>query len=286
MKAVSFVLIILGVIFAYSFISEYANNGNFSGTFNSVEEPTNNTAGPKNYYTSSTTKTNEPTPTPATTPNSTISPYIEKVQFSGIQSATSYRPAIVILKVIPYRGEQIKLTGFTVKNRRGTFTITDGIEKYQVNGSTSTIYINEPLYVYLIGITNPLGTDKNFRVNKCFGYLSRAENLYPSFGPPCVTPKLENLSGYTPYCQEYLIHSSGCKMPNYSSNFKISTDSNCVSYILEYWSYDGCLRRSAKDNDFYGSRWYIYTNKNFVEPLHDTISLYDPSGLLVDQYTY
>ena len=75
-------------------------------------------------------------------------------------------------------------------------------------------------------------------------------------------------------------------MPKYSDDFKISTDSKCVSYILNYYTYNGCLKRSSKDEDFLSKYWYIFINKNIVEELHDTIYLHDNNDLLVDKYTY
>lgn len=284
MKVVVFVIIILLVIAAYSFIDQYFKTGSF---LSPVKEPVEkeqavSSNSPKNQYYVPAEKSEEKTENvkPA------VSPYIERIRLSNVQKASPYSPSLIALNISPYKGEPINLTGFTIKTRKGNYIIPQGIEKYKSNAGSSDIIISEPLIVYLAGINNPLGFDKNFRANKCFGYLAKAKDIYPFPSAYCPAPELEQTTGLNPYCQEFLIRQYGCQAPDYSQDLKISTDSQCVSYILDFYSYDGCFRKSRNDSDFLLDYWYIYLGKNIVEELHDTIYIYDRDNLLIDKYVY
>ena len=270
MKAILFIVIILAIIFVYALIDQYVPKEFFLGN-TKIKEAKPDDEKSFSYSAVSDPKRETETPEPV---DSTVSPYIDKVNISRLQKANERNPSVITLRVKPYKGEPINLANFKIKTRKGTFTISQ------------SIIIKEALTVYLVGDTNPLQTGDSFRADKCFGYLSKSKNLYPSFSVRCSAPKLEDLPGLTPYCQDFIIKSSSCKMPDYSSDFKISTDPKCVSYILNYYTYSGCLKRSSKDEDFLSKYWYIYINKNIVEELHDTIFLYDGNDLLVDKYVY
>ena len=296
-----FIFIVLAVITLYSVLDQYLSNGELLGflkmrasvsqqesdqaeTETTSQTPSSNT--PSNSYPPSQNQ-EKSVPIPEPIPTSpTISPYIGKVEINRVRTASSYRPSLITLNIRPYKGEPINITGWTIKTRKGNFIIPKGVEKYQSSGSLRNIVITESLYVYLIGDTNPLGRNKNFRTNKCFGYLSLSRDFYPYARGYCSRPKLEDVSHLNPYCQEYIIHQYGCQMPDYSDDFKISTDSQCVSYILDYFTYNGCYKNHFQDKDFLNNYWHIYIGKNIVQEYHDTVYLYDQYGLLVDKYSY
>lgn len=293
------IIMILAVITLYSLIDQYAASGKFSGFFNMrasllPEEKTEQEQNSSNNSSrTQTDKKEEPKPDQKPQPKPqpevktpTVSPYIDKVKINRVQTANQYRPSLVTLSIRPYKGEPINITGWIIKTRKGTFATPKGIEKYQKNMPLDNIIIKEQLSVYLIGDVGPLGSNQNFRTNKCFGYLNQTLDFYPSIYNSCPKPELENLSNLNPYCQDFILHQYSCKMPNYSKDFKISTDSQCVSYILDYFTYNGCFKRHFQDDDFLKDYWYVYLDRNFVQEYHDTVYLYDQYGLLVDQYAY
>jgi len=215
-----------------------------------------------------------------------ISPYYGKVKLSTIQAETRYHPCLITLSVKVYSGEKINITGWKIKARQGEITIPQGIEKYQSYITPSDIIIKEYTKIYLINDSNPLGRDKNFQLNKCFGYIKNYHSFYPSFYTSCPKPKLEDISHLNPYCQEYILRLSSCEIPNYSNNIKIATDSKCVSFLNNTFNYSSCFKEHSQDEDFLKNYWYIYVGTDIVEPLHDTIYLYDSNGFLVDKYMY
>jgi len=214
------------------------------------------------------------------------SPYYGKVKLSTLRAETCYHPCLITLSVKIYPGEKINITGWKIKARKGEITIPQGIEKYQSDRTPSDIIIKEYTNIYLINDSNPLGRDKNFQLNKCFGYIKNYHSFYPSFYTYSPKPKLEDVSHLNPYCQEYILRLSSCEIPNYSNNTKIATDSECVSFLNNTFNYSSCFKKYSQDENFLKNYWYVYVGTDIVEPLHDTIYLYDPNGLLVDKYMY
>jgi len=213
------------------------------------------------------------------------SPYYKKIRISGFQKKTSYHPSLIRLRSYAFEDEEINITGWKIKTRHGEFKIPKGVEKYQSYMTEKDIIVDKHVYIYLIGENSPLKYQA-FKTNKCFGYLKEYNEFYPSIYASCPKPKLEDISYLTPFCQEYILNLWGCKTPNYSSNLKIATDSACVKYINNNFNYSGCFKNYSQDEDFLKNYWYIYIKSDSIEPLHDTIYLYDRNNLLVDKYAY
>ena len=293
MKVVTIFIIFIIAVVAYSVFDEYLKKENLpEGLELQQNKPLTATA-------SRTIQPNNPSPNQIkneTTKDEAIeitqeevvdtSPYYGKVELSTIQAETRYHSSLITLSVRVYSGEKINITGWKIKARKGKITISQGIEKYQSHRTPSDIIIKENTKIYLINDSNPLGRDKNFCLNKCFGYIKNYRSFYPSFYTYCPKPKLEDISHLNPYCQEYILRLSSCEIPNYSNNIKIATDSKCVSFLNNTFNYSSCFKQYSKDEDFLKNYWYVYVGTDIVEPLHDTIYLYDHNGLLVDKYMY
>ncbi|MBU2635138.1 hypothetical protein KJ841_01525 [Patescibacteria group bacterium] len=293
MKVVTIFIIIIIAVAAYSVFDEYLKKENLPEGLELQENK------PLTANVSKSIQPNNPSPNQIkseTTKDEVIeitqeevvdtSPYYGKVKISNIQAQTEYRPSLINLRVNIYPGEKINLTGWKIKARKGEIIIPKGIEKYQSHITPRDIIIKEYTNIYLINDSNPLGRDKNFCLNKCFGYIKNYNSFYPSFYTYCPKPKLEDVSHLNPYCQEYILRLSSCEIPNYSNNIKIATDSKCVSFLNNTFNYSSCFKEHSKDEDFLKNYWYVYVGTDIVEPLHDTIYLYDPNGLLVDKYMY
>ena len=291
MKAVTIFFIFLIVVVAYSVFDQYFKKENLPAGLELQENK------PLTATVSKSIQPNNPSPkqikketikeTSTQTQKTTdTSPYYGKVRISSVRAETSYHSCLITLSVRVYSGEKINITGWKIKARRGEIIIPQGIEKYQSHRSPSDIIIKEYTNIYLINDSNPLGRDKNFQLNKCFGYIKNYHSFYPSFYAYCPKPKLEDISHLNPYCQEYILRLSNCEIPNYSNNIKIAIDSKCVSFLNNTFNYSSCFKKHSKDDNFLKNYWYVYTGTDIVEPLHDTIYLYDPNGLIVDKYMY
>jgi hypothetical protein len=208
-----------------------------------------------------------------------------QLKISSVHSKSANNPSLITLSYKSGK-EKIDITGYKIKTRQGEFVIPQGVEKYSSSLFEKDIVVGQYATIYLIGGQSPLAR-KNFETNKCFGYLSRTFDFYPSVWSSCPPkPKQEELSNLQPYCQDFILRSSGCKTPDYQNNLKISIDSECVSYINQHFNYNSCFNNYSNDSDFLKNRWYIYTGSNIVEPLHDTVYLYDRNNILLDKFSY
>lgn len=286
MKVAAIFLIIAVGIALYSFFDYFSKNWNLSGSFQLKESASvSNPIKTKSTNPKPTTPPENPNNNPQPT-NSQVSPYFGKVEISNIRAESYHNPSLITLSFRLREGDKIDITNWKIKARKGEIIIPKAIEKYQYYMPSQDIIIEKYGTIYLIGGQNPLGGDKNFRLNKCFGYYLNYQKFYPSFYIYCPKPKLEEISHLGPYCQEYILNLSSCEIPNYSNNSKIAADYQCVSFLLDNFNYGKCFEKHYQDQDFLMESWYVYTNTDIVEKLHDTIYLLDQNNLIVDKYIY
>jgi len=231
----------------------------------------------------------DPTPAKRTFKINT-SPYFGKVTISSARAETSSRSSLITLTTSFEEGEKINITGWRIRGRKGGFTIPSGIEKYKPYYNPipdESIFIDQSGKIYLSGDSNPLGGGRNFRSNKCLGYLTNYRDFPTPVSKNCPKPEKEEISHLEPCCQKFILSLGRCEIPEYWKNSRISNDSECVTYINKNLNYGGCYRKHSKDEDFLGDRWHIYMNKNFVLSGDcDTLYLRDQNGLIVDTYDY
>ncbi|MBZ9577510.1 hypothetical protein KJA13_00520 [Patescibacteria group bacterium] len=297
MKAIYIVLIILVALVAYSFFDQFLSSGNLPIYFqlqkNSSQENSSKTNNALTATVSEPIKQrSNPNPAPeprkeeTTEKTTNISPYSGKVKISGIQAKSHSHRSLITLSYWLREGDEINITKWRIKSRKKEFIIPQAIEKYKSYITPRDIIIKQYGRVYLIGSSNRLGRNKNFCLNKCFGYLDPYHRFYPSIHTYCPKPSLEEISHLNPYCQEFILRLPRCEIPDYSDNLKIDRDSECTSYLKDNFSYSSCFKKYSKDKDFLMNYWYVYTVTNIAHELHDTVYLYDQNGLLVDKYLY
>lgn len=218
------------------------------------------------------------------------SPYFGKVKISSISSQASSRPSLITLSTYLKNEEEMNITGWQIKGRKGSFVIPGGIEKYYPGYNpvpTESIFVKRGDIIYLSGASNPLGRGRNFRPNKCLGYLANYYDFPIPLPKNCPKPESEEISHLDFCCQEFILALPRCKVPDYSGNLRISTDSECTSYLTDNFNYADCYMKYSRDEDFTGENWHIYMNFDFVVTNDcDTLYLRDQNGLLVDKYSY
>ena len=231
----------------------------------------------------------DPTPVERTFTINT-SPYFDKVRISGVQTQTSYYPSLITLSTQLEKEEEINITGWQIKGKKDRFVIPTGIEKYRPGYNpvpTKSIFIEQNDIIYLSGDSNPLGRGRNFRSNKCLGYLANYRDFPIPVSKSCPRPTSEEVSHLSPCCQEFILRMGSCDIPNYSGDFVISTDSECVSYLNKTFNYNSCFRNYSRDEDFLENSWHIYMKRDLVVSDNcDILYLRDQNGLFIDKYSY
>ena len=143
----------------------------------------------------------------------------------------------------------------------------------------------------------------SFKENECTGYLGSLSNytFSPYMNNSCISPSNEpGLQNLDRQCQDFVTSMSSCHTPEYNSvdstgqvcnncvDRNPGLSSSCVAYIQSHFSYPSCLAMHQNDANFLGDEWRIYLGQPWElwAKDHETISLYDISGNLVDYQSY
>lgn len=218
------------------------------------------------------------------------SPHFGKVKISNVEIENRYYPSLVTLSTQLGQGEKISITGWSIKGKKGAFTIPQGIEKYYpgyYSIPSENIIIQQNDTIYLSGSSSPLGRNGNFRPNKCMGYLANYQEFPIPLSLICPRPTGEEISHLDPCCKDFILRMGTCAIPDYSNNYRVSQDLECTSYLNNYFNYASCFYQHSRDENFLENSWHIYLNSNFLVTNDcDTLYLRDQNGFFVDKFSY
>ncbi|MEK7136400.1 MAG: hypothetical protein AAB821_02310 [Patescibacteria group bacterium] len=144
----------------------------------------------------------------------------------------------------------------------------------------------------------------SFRTNKCIGYLADNErnSFIPSLKKDCPRPGDEpGVENLTDSCYDFVRRLPTCHIPDdkpfrdrdgdlvrnhLDGNVELSKI--CRDWVKVRFSYEACVSRHITDEDFYGTEWRVYLNRDWElwNDRREVITLYDDQGLLVDQISY
>lgn len=222
----------------------------------------------------------------------TLSPYLGKVKIISVQKPKNEEELMKIV-IRNESGSPLNLTNWQIFTSLGTNfkfpKVTDLFEQGKIPYLTD-LNLNDGDYLILIGDQSPLNVD--FRLNRCFGYLTSLYNFKFSFYKNCPHPQPEEINFLSPSCQNFLYSLSSCEIP---SATKISQlDLLCQNYIYNKLNYQNCVNTYRYDRSFYEKEWYVFTGKNLfkldndivINPVSWWIKLIDQNGQLVDFYQF
>ncbi len=183
------------------------------------------------------------------------------------------------------------VTGWKIKSKIDEFVLPLGIPEFQVGlGGLPQFPIilrkNDRFNIY----TNKGALAGAFRVNKCFGYVTRTTNFSPSIFASCPSIIPVNVADFTSKCQDYLRQISSCTQPSVNPPISL-TDFECNQY-LKTISYAGCVDAHRFDKDFLGSEWHLWIGdssgrpRKLVDSSHDKVQLISDTGVVIDEYIY
>ncbi|MBI4159936.1 hypothetical protein HY504_02120 [Candidatus Wolfebacteria bacterium] len=216
-------------------------------------------------------------------------------QFGRVRVASAYRSVfgsspseIRLYAGYLSQNEAINITGWRVRSNRGEVIITQAVSSYEPSGFTppSDIILRSGNYVVLYGALSPLA--RNIRLNKCIGYLNTLYQFFPPLPSNCPLPSDLGVLYLSGQCQAYVRSLGGCQLPSVSFYNQLpgTTEGNACRNFLNGVNYRSCYEDHRSDVDFLGSEWRVWVNRDILDPQHDLVRLYDPQGLLVDQYVY
>lgn len=142
----------------------------------------------------------------------------------------------------------------------------------------------------------------SFKENMCTGYLEDLPdyNFIPSLSRNCLAP--ENEPGFENLdvpCRKIVERLNRCETPQIGerrSGEEYCPDcyqgqllsSHCKAFLVEHFSYKGCLAYHQGDSNFAGKTWRLFLNRGWEMWAKDyeTIELFDRNGTLVNYQNY
>lgn len=207
-----------------------------------------------------------------------------------------------------YSNDQpINISGWRLVGGAGSFTIPRGTKLLRGDGVNRA---DDPIILEPGGqavITSgwfpsigPFSIDVSFQVSRCLGYIEATPNVQftPSVGSSCPRGEDEPwLGGLTDECFEFVTRWPSCQTPkferrsdgyDYINGRRDTLTSQCREFIKSHFNYQGCVAYHQAEPDFFTKDWRVFLKHSgeLWDERHETISLYDDQGQLVDQISY
>lgn len=218
-----------------------------------------------------------------------LSSYFQKIRISSAY-ASSYGGYPSEIKLYSYlsNDEKVDITGWRIKAYRGEIIIPQAVNIYEPAGLApqEDIVLSANNYVSIYSTNSPIS--RNFRLNKCTGYLENIYDFNPALPQNCPSVSRSEISYLSGGCQSYILSLSACSVPN-SSFYNLlpgNVEGNTCRLFLDTISPNSCFQKHRSDSDFLSNEWRVWTGQNILDLQHDTVQLFDKQGLLVDEYIY
>ncbi len=224
-----------------------------------------------------------------------FSPYSGRIRLSlGGSTASDPKQEYVMIN---YSGGSsqgvVSLDGWSVENKLGgrysipqasTLPIGAGIDPIEP--------VRLPPGGSVIVSTGFSPRDQNFQLNKCTGYFNEVYSFFPSLPASCPRPDTGAVRyTFKDTCVSFIQSLPTClNQTNRVGQFPLAVklDSQCVSWIVDHFSYSACLSEHKLDPDFLTGQWRVWLNQKdqIWSNVADRITLRDAQGRIVDQVQY
>jgi len=250
--------------------------------------------------------------------------YSNSVSLSSGNASYAIQPYEEYISVENNSDTSVDITGWRLRNAKNerSYTVGGSLQSFPADEVTiprASAFIspngsNSPQNIVLkrgeraiittgsVGVKTPYAI-VNFKENKCSGYLEGLPeyNFTPSLSMNCVRPNNEpGARSLEVSCQRYLDSMQSCHTPKFDTvdrqgnvcsgcvDGNSTLSSSCVAFIKSHFSYSGCIANHQNDPDFSGNVWRVFLGRTWElwADNHETISLLDSSGNLVDYRSY
>lgn len=219
-----------------------------------------------------------------------LSPYFEKVKISSAYASSFYSGYSSEIRLYSYlpKEEKINITGWKIKSNKGEFNIPQAVNIYEPSGLApeADIIMSGNSSASIYSGKSPI--NKNFRLNKCIGYLENTYNFNPALSQNCPSIPRSEIAYLSGECQSYILSLWGCKVPDISfyNSFPGTDAGNACRAFLSTINHNSCFQKHRLDSDFLSNEWRIWINQNILDSQHDRVRIFDKQGLLVNEYIY
>lgn len=202
------------------------------------------------------------------------------------ESPTS--PQSITLRARLSAGEEVNVTGWRIESNSRSFLVPQAVDYYRVDSGNiegDIILKNrEEVKIYLDKGVLP----HNLRLNKCTGYLSRNYDTKPSLPKNCPQVPRESYVHLSGSCQNYIRSIGRCELPDpaVTNTFRGSEGNECRSFVNSVFNAGYCYENYGNNPDFLSDEWWVWVDRDILDPLHDRIRLYNREGKLIDEFIY
>lgn len=184
----------------------------------------------------------------------------------------------------------ISITGWKLRGNRNTeIYIPEALADYGYSGAGTAQNINLKAGDYAVFYSTRNPGIRNFRLNKCTGYLNSFLSFSPQLPKNCPKPYTKNeLALVSGQCQNFIRSLSNCSIPTADQKNRFSQiGNNPCRQLLDRFMYGYCYDNHRNDPDFFSHEWRIWLGISMpFDYYHDRVLLMDESGFLVDEYVY
>jgi hypothetical protein len=217
--------------------------------------------------------------------------------YNKVKVTSVSHSSITVKAQLSSDSERINITGWKLKTRKGEIAIGKGVEIFAPGSSLleKDLLLKKGDLMNIMSASDPFGTRKIFKTNKCFGYLKDSYSNFPStLSMTKICPKVDKTKiwSYSKDCQNSIKKLESCKPleTDVYKNLSVYFESGCQSYIdnytAQYLNYNGCVRNYFRDKDFLKNYWYYYAGYDIACSCEDYVYIYDSNGLLVNRFLY
>ncbi len=221
-----------------------------------------------------------------------LSSYFGKINIFASYAYGYINPSEIKISSNLSNNEKVNISGWRIKSNNGEIVIPQAVNVYNPSGFSpqEDIVLSTNNYVNIYLSVNPV--NKNFRLNKCVGYLQNTYVFNPPLPQNCPSPSRSEISYLSGQCQSYILSLWGCMVPDkdsesfYTSIGGSSKEEVDCRAFLDTINQNGCFQKYRWDNDFLSNEWRVWVRQHILDSQHDRVLLFDKQGLLVDEYTY
>jgi len=222
---------------------------------------------------------------------SQLSPFFKQIRITGVNPPDYFGD---VTAEITLSADNLKsaamITGWTIRaNLGGSVEIPRAVSDFNPYGGNQEgdIILKSGEYVRMYSWKSANG--KNFRLNKCTGFLNQQISFSPSLPEDCPSiTQDKRIITFTGACQDFLRSLPSCKLPsaNDLNRYTGTNDIECRR-IADQYTFGNCYDTNRSKSDFYSKEWRVWLNGGMrFDPKHDRLILLDKQGLVVDEYIY
>ena len=185
--------------------------------------------------------------------------------------------------------ERVNITGWKIKSNKNEAIIPQAVEIYEPAGfaPVGDIILKPNNYVEIYSSVSPL--NRNFRLNKCIGFLEGTYNFQNSLPKNCPSFSRSDIRYLSSQCQSYVDSLGSCQTPevNFYNSLPGTNEGNACRTFLQNINYGSCFQSHQGDADFLSNEWMVWLGQEqILDSRHDYLRLYDRAGNLIDEYSY